>query len=1133
MKLLTTSWLLVLGVLCGPLSRSIAETAPQAVTFPESRPPGGSFSRPEDQEVLDVSPPGFSWWRAAPDGKLSYRLRVLSESGIEVYRSLPLSDPVHVPPTALPAGKYTWTVESLGPSGNVLGVRRPRRFEIADGAVAQPWIAPRELLSRVPREHPRLLFPKARLEEIRPSLQTSRREAFTSLRRQAARSLSMKPPPEPDYDRIEDPAERRLAYMASFQEMRRYHQGAMQHLALMYVLTGEKEYGQAAKAVLLGAAQWDPEGISSVMAPYGDEVGLGLVKSEALTYDWIYDLLDAHQRDKAEAMLVARADQMLRRLQRRDFLARPESSHDGRLPGYLVEHAIALAEHPRAEVWLDYALKSILTVFPHWAGRDGGWAEGLAYGTAYNSLFITPLESLRTATGLDVWQRSFYRKLPYFFFYNVSPTGEIMGFGDSYDGSATSRSGSLRSLIQFHAERTADPALRWWVDLLRLPDGGRPSLSALPGLILPQAVEPIPPEGLCPDAVFRGVGWAVLHSDLAHPDDDLTVALKSSPFGGVSHSYADQNCFAVLMGGRALARPGGTRYPQHGTPFHTRYTQQTVAQNGILVDGQGQINRSAAANGRIVAFESKPHIGYVCGDAAAAYGERLSRFRRHVVLIRPSLVCIVDELEAPRPARFQWLLHASEQFHLDEDAQMLVSRRGDARMAVRLISPSGFEFSQTNQWPLDPKTGFPTAKKREPTKLWHFTAATRERSATRRIAAVMSIAVGDRKPHCDVDADNSGKVRVHAKTKEAETVVGIDLSTDRADDAALLEVRYRPKAGDPEVLEVRRTLRWALLPALVVTLAPLGRAEEEVFRLGMIGLDTSHVIAFTSYRNNPNNETGCRVVAGYPGGSPDMPASADRVEKFTQQLRDQYGLEIVDSIEELCGKVDGILLESVDGRPHLEQARPVIAAGKPLFIDKPMAANLADVIEIFHLAAEHDVPCWSSSSARCGEGIVGARNNETLGEVVGCDVFGSSGWAEHHPDLYLYGIHAVEPLFAVMGTGCQSVRRIKTDGTDMVVGVWKGGRIGTFRDLRGGKSDHTAIIYGTKASATGKSSGYAPLLKEIIQFFKTGKPPVPAGETIEIFAFMSAADESKAAEGKAISIPELIEKARGSASTAR
>jgi hypothetical protein len=135
-----------------------------------------------------------------------------------------------------------------------------------------------------------------------------------------------------------------------------------------------------------------------------------------------------------------------------------------------------------------------------------------------------------------------------------------------------------------------------------------------------------------------------------------------------------------------------------------------------------------------------------------------------------------------------------------------------------------------------------------------------------------------------------------------------------------------------------------LIPSLDV------QAQQKVFRIGLIGLDTSHVIAFTKFINDPSKNYGCKVVAGYPGGSPDIPSSANRVDKFTEELRDKYGVEIVDSIEELCRKVDGVLLESVDGRPHLKQARPVIAAKKPLFIDKPMAGNLADVLEIFRLA---------------------------------------------------------------------------------------------------------------------------------------------------------------------------------------
>ena len=320
-----------------------------------------------------------------------------------------------------------------------------------------------------------------------------------------------------------------------------------------------------------------------------------------------------------------------------------------------------------------------------------------------------------------------------------------------------------------------------------------------------------------------------------------------------------------------------------------------------------------------------------------------------------------------------------------------------------------------------------------------------------------------------------------------------------------------------------------LTAVLIVLLTPPfeTEAEEKVFRIGIIGLDTSHVTAFTRVINDPAKNYGCKVVVGYPGGSPDISASADRVETFTNQLRDKYGVEIVDTIDELCQKVDGVLLESVDGRPHLEQVRPVIAAKKPVFIDKPMASNLADVIEIFRLAKENNVPCWSSSSLRFSPGIIDMRNNEKVGQVLGCDAFGPCSLEEHHPDLYWYGVHGVEILFTIMGTGCESVSRVKTKDYELVVGLWKGGRIGTFRGLRTGKSDYGSTVFGTKGIAQGgKYDGYEPLVDEIIKFFKTGSVPVPPEETIEIFAFMSAADESKAKGGAAVSLTELIEKAK-------
>ena len=324
--------------------------------------------------------------------------------------------------------------------------------------------------------------------------------------------------------------------------------------------------------------------------------------------------------------------------------------------------------------------------------------------------------------------------------------------------------------------------------------------------------------------------------------------------------------------------------------------------------------------------------------------------------------------------------------------------------------------------------------------------------------------------------------------------------------------------------------RVVLCAGLAVTLIPstaAAQAEQKVFRLGIIGLDTSHVTAFTQAINNPAKDYGCKVVAGYPGGSPDIDSSRNRVKGYTEELRDKYGVEIVDSIEDLCKKVDGVLLESLDGRPHLKQATPVIKAGIPLFIDKPMAGNLADVIEIFRLAKENNVPCWSSSSLRFSPGVIDARGDPNLGGVLGCDAYGPCSLEEHHPDLYWYGVHGVEILFTIMGPGCRTVSRTQTTDFELVVGVWEGGRIGTFRGLRKGKSDYGATVFGSKAvMPVGEYAGYGPLIEEIVKFFKTGKPPVPAEETIEMFAFMSAADESKAKGGVAVSIAEMIEKAK-------
>jgi hypothetical protein len=322
-----------------------------------------------------------------------------------------------------------------------------------------------------------------------------------------------------------------------------------------------------------------------------------------------------------------------------------------------------------------------------------------------------------------------------------------------------------------------------------------------------------------------------------------------------------------------------------------------------------------------------------------------------------------------------------------------------------------------------------------------------------------------------------------------------------------------------------------LLPLLV--LLPNGPSEAEnaddvPFRIGIIGLDTSHAVAFTELINRAeadSNLATCRVVAAYPKGSPDIESSVVRVPQYAERLR-QQGLEIVDSIDALLARVDGVLLETNDGRPHREQLQPVLKAKKPVFVDKPLAGSLSDAVAIFAEAEAAGVPIFSSSSLRFAESTQQIRLG-AIGQVIGCDAYSPCSLEATHPDLFWYGIHGVETLFTVMGPGCERVVRMSGEGTDVVVGQWADGRIGTFRGVRDGQGGYGGTAFGTTEIRTlGKYDGYAPLVHEIVRFFHSGKPPVDAAETLEIYAFMQAADESKRRGGVPVTLDEMMRAAR-------
>jgi hypothetical protein len=322
-----------------------------------------------------------------------------------------------------------------------------------------------------------------------------------------------------------------------------------------------------------------------------------------------------------------------------------------------------------------------------------------------------------------------------------------------------------------------------------------------------------------------------------------------------------------------------------------------------------------------------------------------------------------------------------------------------------------------------------------------------------------------------------------------------------------------------------------ILAALAIHAHAIAQDSPKLLRAGIIGLDTSHVPAFTKLFNNPQADgdlAGIKVMAGYPGGT-DMPASANRVAKFTEQVRGM-GVEIVDSIPKLLEKVDVVLLESVDGRIHLQEAREVFKGGKPVFIDKPLAGSLAEAIAISELAKKHKVPLFSSSSSRYGEDLRKLIGNPEVGDILGAATWGPCSYQEGTPDFFFYGIHGIEGLFTLMGTGCETVVRTKGTHQDVATGHWKDGRIGNYRGIVKGKADYGFAAYGSKGvQQASRISGYEPLCRQVGKFFRTGESPVSIEETIEICTFMEAADESLRQGGKPVALADVYAKAKDEA----
>jgi predicted dehydrogenase len=318
-------------------------------------------------------------------------------------------------------------------------------------------------------------------------------------------------------------------------------------------------------------------------------------------------------------------------------------------------------------------------------------------------------------------------------------------------------------------------------------------------------------------------------------------------------------------------------------------------------------------------------------------------------------------------------------------------------------------------------------------------------------------------------------------------------------------------------------------------------AEKPPVRIGVLGLDNYQAVAYTQLFNNPKatgDLAGLRVVAAYPVGSDDIADSKANLEKWKVQIS-KYGVEMVDSVDELLKRCDAVMIMSLDGRHHLKQAEPVLRARKPVYIGRPLAGSLDDAIAIFKLAEEMKTPCWSSSQHRYSPGFAGMKNHPEVGNVIGCDVYGGCVSEPNTSGFVWSALHSIETLYAIMGPGCVSVSCTSSPTAEQFTCTWSDGRIGTYRGIKQGAVKYSATVFGDKGvSVAGiyghgvpvqgvvptkdKYMGYEGIAIKMAKFYKGGPTPVSADETIEIFALLEAAERSKAAGGKTMRLDEVL-----------
>jgi len=675
--------------------------------------PGEWGFRPEDGTTVDTTPPGFVW-RPQKTAR-SYVLQCARTPTFDrvEYEAAGIIYNCHCPPKVLAPGEWFWRFRFEDASGRRSAWSKVRRFVVPDGAVPLPMPARTELLTRIPKTHPRLFIRPEDVPALRDRATKDLKPAFEALVRQCEKWL--KKPPS-----TEEPPRYPKGTVRLSEEWRTIWWGNRERtlavldtaatLAFTRLIGGKEEYGQLARRLLLSAAGWDPKGATGYL--YNDEAGMPYAYAFSRAYTFVHDVLTPQERDTCRRVMQIRGEEMYRHLCPR-HLWQPYASHSNRAWHFLGEVGVAfLDEIPQAEDWVWFAMNVFFNVYPVWCDDDGGWHEGVAYWRSYIERFTWWADVMTSAMGIDAYKKPYFSKVGYYPMYLQPPGTKGGGMGDLAGPCPSSQNRALMTVL---AAQARNPHWQWYVNA----HGGSQPAGGYIGFVrgvLP-TIEAKPPTDLPSSRCFRGIGQAMLNTNLLDAKQNVEVVFKSSPFGLQSHGYDANNSFVLYAFGEPLLIPSGQR-DIHGSEHHTRWMHHTKSTNCITIDGQGQLKHAARTTGRIAEFQTSDAFDYVRGEAGEAYGDLANRFTRHILFVKPELIVIFDRLETTKPATFQWWLHAPNEMIVNAPRDIRV-QTNDARCRVSFLAPDKLQITQTNRFD-------PPPRPRVRLTQWHLTAATSE-----------------------------------------------------------------------------------------------------------------------------------------------------------------------------------------------------------------------------------------------------------------------------------------------------------------------------------------------------------------------------------------------------------------------